>query len=390
MKIYHKNNNDQDGTIYTSKNESINRDKIGDGILKYTIATTPYNVEQLYQDHPRNKSTFTQYTNWSLSDSFESYQNRAWKETVILRRNNRVPTKEFVLHFLKKISVHDIIKYRTRIFRILTDNKLESVVNVELTRGKDGKANNTVHFHFLIDDQRNEKVLQKLFETACERQGFVKDIDFSITCRELYDGYRYFDYFTKYGYSDKVILFKKNVTLQKFYQIGKWFMMSKKKIWQDYICERYGSNSDRINKSIIIPDTDVKENTILDNTDESFQSFMSKNFYPLYPNASQRAMLARDIFDLPKEKRPVMFLHLRYLPNETQRAVLAFTEWQQSKTDSSVQKISMAELAEKYNISSKLIQRVHIVSKYAPETMQALRTGTLRLGNVIRKLKNVT
>ena len=134
---------------------------------------------------------------------------------MILRRNNRIPTQEFVLHFLKVLSAKDIMEYRTKIFRILTDNGLESVANIELTKGKNGKPNNTVHFHFLTDDKRREKVLQKLFETACERQNLVKDKDFCMTHRNLYDGYGYFDYFTKYGYSDKVILFRKDVGLQK-------------------------------------------------------------------------------------------------------------------------------------------------------------------------------
>jgi hypothetical protein len=103
----------------------------------------------------------------------------------------------------------------------------------------------------LTDDLRCESELRSLLETACERQYLIKSKDFWITYRELDAGYGYFDYFTKYGYSDKVILFRKDTGLQKFYQIGKWFEKSKKQIWQEYILERYGTTSPQPILSVI-------------------------------------------------------------------------------------------------------------------------------------------
>ena len=234
--------NGQGSPVNTSKKEVVDRNGRDSGIPQYKITTINCHVAPLYQDNPFIKSTFTRYTNWSFTDSLESYQNRAWKETMILRRNNRVPTKEFVLHFLKVLSAKDISTYRTKIFRVLTDNGFEAVAGIELTKDGNGKPNNSVHFHVLTDAQRSESELRKLFETACERQGLVKGKDFRITYRVLDDGYGYFDYFTKYGkHSRDVILFVKGTGLDKFYQIGKWFGKSKKQIWKEYIRDRYGS-----------------------------------------------------------------------------------------------------------------------------------------------------
>ena len=114
--------NGQGSPASTSKKEVVDRKGKDSGIPQYKITTINCHVAPLYQDNPFIKSTFTRYTNWSLTDSLESYQNRAWKETMILRRNNRVPTKEFVWHFLKVLSAKDISTYRTKIFRVLTDN----------------------------------------------------------------------------------------------------------------------------------------------------------------------------------------------------------------------------------------------------------------------------
>ena len=245
MTVYREINNDQDSPTIISANEVIDVDWAA-GILKYKITTTHHDAEQLYQDNPRTKSTYTQYTNWSLTDSLESYQHRAWKERLILYCNNRIPTKEIVLHFLEVFSAKNISAYRAKIFRVLVDNGLEAVTNIELTRGKNGKPNNTVHFHILTNDPRSQSDLRRLFETACERQGLIKDKDFWISYQELDDGCGYLSYFTKYGFSDEVILFRKDTGLQKFCVIGRWFRMNKKQIWKEYIRERYGTDLDKI------------------------------------------------------------------------------------------------------------------------------------------------
>ena len=135
---------------------------------------------------------------------------------------------------------------------------IEAVTSIELTLGKDGKPNNTVHFTLLTDDPRSEPELRLLIETACERQGLVNKIDFCITYQDHPDGYGRFNYFTKYGekFFDKVILFRPKLlksgksgrTLQKFYQIGNWFDKPKKQIWDDikaYLASKDGTDPDK-------------------------------------------------------------------------------------------------------------------------------------------------
>jgi len=183
-------------------------------------------MQILYQDNPFRYCTYTLHKNRSFTDSRESYQNGASKETLILRWNKRVPTQEFVLHFKTILSAKEITEYRPEIFRVLRDNGLSAVASIELTRGKNGKPNNCVHFTLLTDDPRSEKKLRLLIEMACERQGLVKDKDFWISYQDLPDGYGRFNYFTKHGekYVDEVILFRPKLlrsgrsrrTLQKF------------------------------------------------------------------------------------------------------------------------------------------------------------------------------
>ena len=214
-------------------------------------------MQQLFQENPRAISTYTLHKNRSFTDSRESYQHGACKKTLILRRNDRIPTQEFVLHFLKELPSSEIREYRKKIFRVLEDNGLEAVANLELTRGKNGKPNNCVHSHILTDDQRSEPELRKLLEMACERQGLVKDNDFCITFESLYDGYWRFNYFTKYGEKHfyNVILFEKNIGLNKFYTIGKWFHKPQVQIWDDiktFMRNKDGSDPDKSG----VPDMD--------------------------------------------------------------------------------------------------------------------------------------
>ena len=188
-------------------------------------------MEQLYQDNPIFKSTYTRHKNRSFTDSIISNQYGASKETCIIRWNGRMPTKELVIHFLEVLSAEEIIQYRTKIFRYLKEHGIEAVANLELTKGEDGTPNNKVHSHVLTDDQRSEDELRELFKTACLRSGLSRD-DFRIDYRPLWNGYTYIKYFTKFGYSDEVILFQTGTGLQKFYEIGQWFYKGKAEIWE--------------------------------------------------------------------------------------------------------------------------------------------------------------
>jgi len=201
-------------------------------------------------------STYTLHKNYSFTDSLESYHNGASKERKILQWNGRIPTADITWHLLIELSAEDIIALRTKVFNYLRrKHKIEAVASVELTRGADGKPNNTVHFHVLTDDKRSKKELVRLFNLACMRAGLVLDEDFCISYTRLYNGYTYFNYFTKDGYEDEVILFKKGTGIQKFYEIGKWFKKGKAEIWEEireYMRKKYGNDPD-------VNDTEINE-----------------------------------------------------------------------------------------------------------------------------------
>lgn len=232
-------------------------------------------MQQLFQENPKTVSSYiprdkhgNPCKNRSLADSKTSYQNGACKETLLLRRNGRVPTKELVLHFLQPSHAEDIREDRTEIFSVLAEHGLEAVANLELTKDKHGKPNNCVHSHILTDDQRSESELVRLLEMACKRQGLVKDRDFCITSRELWDGYRYFAYYTKYGkqHFDKVLLFEKGLlnsgrTLQKFYQIGKWFGETKGQLWEDIKTEMRNKENVELDHPDSTSDSELAERT---------------------------------------------------------------------------------------------------------------------------------
>ena len=224
----------------------LNQGAIPNIKLQQQHNTVDCNMEQLYQDNPFQRCTYTRHKNRSFTDCIESNQHGAVKEMLILRWNGRIPTIEIVLHCLRVFSAKKIKALRTKIFRYLKEHGIEAVVSIELTRGKDGKPNNTIHFHIITDDQRSEQELRDLCNTACIRGGLNSE-DFRIDYRLLWNGDLYFKYFTKCGYSDRVILFQKGTGIAKFYQIGKWFNKSKKLIWENiktYMREKYGTDPD--------------------------------------------------------------------------------------------------------------------------------------------------
>ena len=198
-------------------------------------------MEILYQDKPYKNCTYTQNKNRSFTDCLESYQNGAHKESMILRWNNRLPTKEMVLHFLKVFTAGEIKEILKVVFADLRKNGIEGVANIEFTtRGQYGKPNNTVHSHILTDDPRKITELKKILIKACEQHGLVCGKDFSITSqKEIPDPDGYIDYFTKYGYLHRVILFQPKTGINKFYSIGKWFEKGRGKgeIWNEIKAE---------------------------------------------------------------------------------------------------------------------------------------------------------
>jgi len=203
-------------------------------------------IEQLYQDNPFLKCTYTEHVLYSHTDCLESYDNWARKMMLILRWNHkyRQPRFEIVWHLLREFTKDEIRELRTKVFRSLRRWGITAVAIIEPTRGKDGRPNNTIHFHILTDDPRGEKELRELANKACRNAGLVRkgkgndndnddgvddpEDEFRIDVRELWDACKYYRYATKYNHQDKVILFKhgtkENPAIQKMYEIGNWFV----------------------------------------------------------------------------------------------------------------------------------------------------------------------
>lgn len=212
-------------------------------------------MRRLYQKSPRVISTFyrignRRVKNRSFTDSLESYNNGATRETMLLRWNKRLPTYEIVLHFLKVLSVQEIKSLRTRIFRYLKEHGIEAIASIELTRDASRKPNNTVHFHILTSDQRSKSTLRRMLGRACSNQRLVRGKDYWFSVRTIPKPDRYFEYFTKRNRKD-VILFKRGLRIQKFYEIGHWFYKPKKQIWQDVIAYMRDKHSIDPDKSTV-------------------------------------------------------------------------------------------------------------------------------------------
>jgi hypothetical protein len=226
---------------------------------------------QIVQRNPKRYSNF-HYAHPLVKDrsptnSLESFNNLADKEKQILQRNHRVPKYEFVIHFCEVLDVQELKKKRDKVFGYLRKVGLKAVICIEPTVDGFGNPTDTVHFHGLTDDERGEDFLRELCRTACLAAGLQdKKIsgaaknEFDVECRSLYDGKKYFDYFTKHDREEKVNLFISGSRIQRFYFIGDWFIdaygnkRSKGDIWEENkqeIRERHRSNEESKKKEAI-------------------------------------------------------------------------------------------------------------------------------------------
>ena len=122
-------------------------------------------------------------------------------------------------------------------FRVLKEKGgIEAVAKIGIPIYTTGKRCNKVYFQFLLDDSNDANTLQYLFHCACIEYGLVVCTDYRIDYSPVDDGEAYFDYFTEYGDYDKdIILFRKELRIQRFYTIGKWYRKPKRVLWQEAI-----------------------------------------------------------------------------------------------------------------------------------------------------------
>jgi hypothetical protein len=187
-----------------------------------------------YQMNPFTRDGYTAHLVNSFTYSPQAYQRKAKKETAILYVNGRVPTGKVVWHLLRVYTVTELKIIRDKVFRVLRKRGIIAVVAIEITRSRPrtGKPTGKCHFHFLLDDQRNEEEIRAIFNEACERSGLTKN-EFRIDYKPNDEGLNAFYYFTKYNYAKRVILFRKHFGIKKFSQIGGWFYKTKSEIREE-------------------------------------------------------------------------------------------------------------------------------------------------------------
>ena len=265
--------------------------------------TDPHQPEKLFQDPDdiNDECLYTKYFGiplYSPTNSRESRTNYAWKELMILLRKEQIPTIEAIVNFLGQFPMkRDIDEFRESIRRCFKYRNIDAIIAIGLTKGKDGKPNNTVHLHYLMgnqekeerllseeerqrrketrelieslrsekDKQRRKETISKFVESlqteemqqrlnningiikkVCERYGFVLMKDYKIASRPLWNGEKYFAYFVKYGkYGKDIPLFIEGLNMQEITQTG-WFENGEKeRLWDEFLQEKYGDDYSR-------------------------------------------------------------------------------------------------------------------------------------------------
>jgi len=221
-----------------------------------------FDIESVVQIRPRlalKKDLPPNVINRSPTDSLESYNNLARKETIILWRNHRQATVVVVLRIHKFLSKQAINAYRKKVFAELSKREIIAVANIEPTTDGFDNLTGNVHFHILIAGNHTEDDLRNLLTAACLMAGLKNKMwfpsipkdEFSITYETLYNYRRYIRYFTKYNPPNterphRVNLFTKGergkpgTRIQRFYTIGNFFIdaegnpTTKTQIWEEY------------------------------------------------------------------------------------------------------------------------------------------------------------
>jgi hypothetical protein len=120
---------------------------------------------------------------------------------------------------------------------------IEAIVSIGLSKSCDGSPNNRVYFHVLTDYPKNANSLLLASHSACRYNGLVLFADYWIAYSPVFNGKVDFDSFT--GCDRDMVLFRKDLRIKKFYEIGKWYRKPKTLLWQEVIdCVRKGYSID--------------------------------------------------------------------------------------------------------------------------------------------------
>ena len=247
---------------------------------------------QIVQRHPKRYSKFTyghpQGKNRSPTDSIESFLNLADKERQILQKNCRIPRYEIVVHILEPLDVPELKTTLSKIFDHFRQEDLVSVINVEPTDDGFGNPTDTVHSHILTDDERGVDFLRELGRAACLVAGLkdkatcnVAKNEFDVECRPLYDGYKYYDYFTKFDRPEELYLFVRGSRIQRFRTTGNWYIdangkKDKTKKWNEIIQKTRARHSVATEQQGLNDGLDDHDENKIDDTSDFDLTFSDK------------------------------------------------------------------------------------------------------------------
>ena len=182
----------------------------------------------LYQENPGWTSRNPYRVPASFTESMQSYMKAARHESWIHENNYRVPNLEIILRFFVVLPVEVIKQNWKRLRRNLKQAEVTYAAVIELTDGSNGKPNNTIHYHFLIDTNLDSRILKDLMTAICLKSKLgVYGLEFDLIYPNagITDwGSNKINYFTKFGYSNKVHLFRVGLRVKKFYYSTNWFI----------------------------------------------------------------------------------------------------------------------------------------------------------------------
>ena len=201
----------------------------------------------LYQEKPLPTNNNKTYNNTgSFTANRIAFRNSTYLEYLIHKRNPRIPNQEITLHYLERFDIKTIKMYWKELKKNMDRAKLHFAATIELTRGRNKRANGCVHHQFIFDTTLSRKKLKATMREVCLNSGINEQhfmLDFPN--KGITDwGERKIKYFTKNSRWETVYLFKKGLRLRKFYHSKDWFLdengePTSKKIIRDQIKAEY-------------------------------------------------------------------------------------------------------------------------------------------------------
>ena len=287
----------------------------------------------LYKDKP------------SFTYAWDSYERAARREYIKLMRNlvdmQQYPGYHVIVNFYNPMPVKIFIEKRSRAHGYLARWKIRGYYVHEPTRFRDW-----LHIHMMAIYGGGRKDLRECIKIAWELAGLKYGNDFRVKVfpvgATIKDYRRLCAYILKFNGKRKKNrytpdLFCTGLGLRKIGTIGKWFAKTKGKIWKEYLEELRLMHEQQAGK-------DIAE------MNKPSQSVISKTPVLRSLQESQRAMTAHDV-------------------------------WESSRTNRDVPRMTLNDVAVRFNVSKRMVQYAGRIKVATSETTQeAIREGKIRLG----------